>query len=172
MRINPYRRTYNKRAKAEWEKNNEYCVNTVFQDVNFHTRSLLDMIDAAMFDFLTGNMDRHHHERMIALGNDSFFLHLDNGRSFGRPFQDEMSILAPLRQCCVVRHSTLERLRFLRAKRFSALLDKSLRADPLYPILNKYHLAAIDRRTAIILNEISMCVDEFTAMRVVLDDGY
>ena len=70
-------------------------------------RRLLDLIDMAVLDFLTGNMDRHHYETFKLFGNDSFTLHLDHGRGFGRPFHDEASILAPLLQCCVIRQSTL-----------------------------------------------------------------
>lgn len=73
-------------------------------------RRLLDLMDMAVFDFLTGNMDRHHYETFRIFGNDSFTLHLDHGRGFGKPFQDETSILAPLLQCCIIRRSTLATL--------------------------------------------------------------
>lgn len=71
---------------------------------------LLDLVDTSIFDFLMGNMDRHHFETFTAFGNDTFPLHLDHGRGFGRPFHDELSILAPLTQCCIVKQSTLKML--------------------------------------------------------------
>lgn len=43
-------------------------------------------------------------------GNDTFPIHLDHGRGFGRAFHDEISILAPVLQCCMIRASTLETL--------------------------------------------------------------
>lgn len=43
-------------------------------------------------------------------GNDTFLIHLDHGRAFGKPKHDEVSILAPLYQCCIIRKSTLEKL--------------------------------------------------------------
>lgn len=43
-------------------------------------------------------------------GNETFPLHLDHGRGFGRPFHDELSILAPVLQCCLIRKSTLVKL--------------------------------------------------------------
>jgi hypothetical protein len=43
-------------------------------------------------------------------GNDTFPLHLDHGRGFGKPFHDELSILAPILQCCMLRQSTLQTL--------------------------------------------------------------
>lgn len=71
---------------------------------------LLDLIDTAIFDFLTGNMDRHHFETFEAFGNHSFPIHLDHGRAFGRAFHDEISILAPLIQCCMIKHTMLATL--------------------------------------------------------------
>lgn len=68
---------------------------------------LLDLIDTCIFDFLMGNMDRHHFELFTVFGNETFPIHLDHGRGFGRPFHDELSILAPLTQCCMVKQSTL-----------------------------------------------------------------
>lgn len=48
----------------------------------------------------TGNMDRHHYETFEKFGNDTFIIHLDNGRGFGKHSHDELSILVPLSQCC------------------------------------------------------------------------
>ena len=73
-------------------------------------RRLLDLIDMSVFDFLTGNMDRHHYETFKLFGNDTFTLHLDNGRGFGKPFHDEISCLTPLLQCCLIRRTTLSTL--------------------------------------------------------------
>lgn len=43
-------------------------------------------------------------------GNDTFTIHLDHGRAFGKPFVDDLSILAPVLQCCLVRTTTLHTL--------------------------------------------------------------
>lgn len=64
----------------------------------------------AVLDFLMGNMDRHHYETFKMFGNDTFLIHLDHGRAFGRAKHDEVSILAPLYQCCIIRKSTLSKL--------------------------------------------------------------
>ncbi|CDQ97993.1 unnamed protein product [Oncorhynchus mykiss] len=45
-------------------------------------------------------MDRHHYETFEKFGNESFIIHLDNGRGFGKHSHDEVSILVPLSQCC------------------------------------------------------------------------
>ncbi|MEE6524108.1 hypothetical protein FKM82_023343 [Ascaphus truei] len=45
-------------------------------------------------------MDRHHYETFEKFGNETFIIHLDNGRGFGKYSHDELSILVPLNQCC------------------------------------------------------------------------
>lgn len=47
---------------------------------------------------------------ITSIYEDAFHMHYDHGRSFGRPFFDDMSILAPLTQCCVIRSSTTKKL--------------------------------------------------------------
>jgi hypothetical protein len=117
-------------------------------------------------------MDRHHFEKMYTISDEVFSLHLDNGRSFGKAYHDEMSILEPLRQCCLVRYSTFLKLENLYENKFSKLLNNSLKSDQLYPILTDAHLNAVDRRLYKILNEISKCVDQFNIPQVIVDDGY
>ena len=39
-----------------------------------------------------------------------YAIHLDHGRGFGKAHHDEMSCLAPLYQCCLIRASTLSTL--------------------------------------------------------------
>ncbi|XP_067573292.1 pseudokinase FAM20A isoform X8 [Pseudorca crassidens] len=96
----PWIRSYSLAGKEEWEVNPLYC-DTVKQ-VYPHSSSgrLLNIIDMAIFDFLTGNMDRHHYETFTKFGDDGFLIHLDNARGFGRHSHDEVSILSPLSQCC------------------------------------------------------------------------
>uniref|UniRef100_A0A8C9EDY7 FAM20A golgi associated secretory pathway pseudokinase n=1 Tax=Phocoena sinus TaxID=42100 RepID=A0A8C9EDY7_PHOSS len=96
----PWIRSYSLAGKEEWEVNPLYC-DTVKQ-VYPHSSSgrLLNIIDMAIFDFLTGNMDRHHYETFTKFGDDGFLIHLDNARGFGRHSHDEISILSPLSQCC------------------------------------------------------------------------
>ncbi|MBN3295116.1 FA20C kinase, partial [Amia calva] len=155
----PWRRSYSRHRRAEWEKNPDYCT-TVKSTPPYNTGTrLADLIDMAILDFLMGNMDRHHYETFEKFGNDTFLLHLDNGRAFGRHSQDEPSILAPLQQCCRIRRSTLLRLHLLSGSRFtlSAVLRESLSADPLEPLLSEPYLAALDRRLAAVLRVVSVC---------------
>lgn len=77
-------------------------------------------------------MDRHHYE-IFRIFKESFTIHLDHGRSFGKAFHDEMSILTPLMQCCKVRSSTLKTLlNFHNGKEpLSNLMRNALRNDPV-----------------------------------------
>ena len=111
----PWRRSYHKRRKAKWENDPDFC--DVVRDVHpynagrrygrcplyikynkIFTLRLLDVMDLSILDFLMGNMDRHHYETFKLFGNDTFPVHLDHGRAFGKANHDEMSILAPLYQ--------------------------------------------------------------------------
>lgn len=157
----PWRRSYHKRRKAQWELQSDYC-DTVRTTPPYDSgRRLLDLMDMAIYDFLTGNMDRHHYETFKMFGNETFTLHLDQGRAFGKAFHDELSILAPLLQCCLVRHTTLAQLlKYHNGTPLSKVLRESMKSDPVNPILWEPHLAALDRRIVIILDAIRKCVDK------------
>ncbi|KAG5309969.1 FA20C protein, partial [Pseudoatta argentina] len=169
----PWRRSYHKRKKAQWEHDSDYC--TLVKEISPYNegRRLLDLMDMAVFDFLTGNMDRHHYETFRIFGNDSFTLHLDHGRGFGKPFHDEMSILAPLLQCCVIRRTTLSTLlRFHNGPtRLSIAMRQSMTKDPVAPVLWEPHLDALDRRINIILQAVRDCIArENSSQQVVHSD--
>ncbi|XP_020284605.1 extracellular serine/threonine protein CG31145 [Pseudomyrmex gracilis] len=169
----PWRRSYHKRKKAQWEHDSDYCA--VVREIPPYDegRRLLDLMDMAVFDFLTGNMDRHHYETFRIFGNDTFTLHLDHGRGFGKPFHDETSILAPLLQCCMIRQTTLATLlRFHNGPMpLSAAMRQSMARDPVTPVLWEPHLEALDRRIDIILKAIRLCIErENSSQQVVLSD--
>ncbi|CAK1547315.1 unnamed protein product [Leptosia nina] len=157
----PWRRSYHKRRKAQWELQSDYC-DTVRTTPPYDSgRRLLDLMDMSIFDFLTGNMDRHHYETFKMFGNETFTLHLDQGRAFGKAFHDELSILAPLLQCCFVRHTTLAvLLKYHNGVSLSSILRESMKADPVSPILWEPHLTALDRRMVTILDAIRKCVEK------------
>jgi len=157
----PWRRSYHKRRKAQWETDKDYC--DVVRDVYPYNqgRRLLDLVDLSIFDFLMGNMDRHHYEIFKSFGNDSFPIHLDHGRAFGKAGHDELSILAPLYQCCMVRESTLSTLLTYHTGplRLSEAMRRSTSDDPVTPVLLEPHLEAIDRRVARVLTTVRDCIN-------------
>uniref|UniRef100_A0A0C9QYK8 Fam20c_1 protein n=1 Tax=Fopius arisanus TaxID=64838 RepID=A0A0C9QYK8_9HYME len=157
----PWRRSYHKRRKAAWETDSNYCA--LIRDIPPYDegRRLLDLMDMSILDFLSGNMDRHHYETFKTFGNDSFIVHLDHGRGFGKPYHDETSILAPLLQCCVIRQSTLGTLLKYHngPQRLSAAMRQSMEKDPVAPVLWKPHLTALDRRVGLILQAIRDCLN-------------
>jgi hypothetical protein len=117
-----------------------------------------------------GNLDRHHYETYKYFGNNTFQLHYDNGRGFGKTKHDEMSILAPLYQCCQINYSTFIKLvkLYLGPERLSYLMRRSLAKDSLSPILTEPHLYALDRRVIKILKEVYKCVREGRDVREVI----
>ena len=171
----PWRRSYHKRRKAQWENDQDYCETVKNVSPYNQGRRLLDLMDLSIFDFLMGNMDRHHYETFKLFGNDTFPIHLDHGRAFGRSGHDELSILAPLYQvtslslhslviilclqCCLVRSSTVEMLlSYHTGPSLSSTLSNSMAADPISPVLEDKHLLALDRRLAIVLGVIRNCL--------------
>lgn len=129
---------------------------------------------------LTGEILYFFKYHLRVFGHYSSIIHMDHGRGFGQAFQDDMSILKPLIQCCALRVSTLKMLlkwvhinkhwilikkniifRFYNGpKPLSDILRESLANDPIAPILWEPHLAALDRRVKIILETVRQCIDE------------
>ncbi|XP_040087484.1 extracellular serine/threonine protein kinase FAM20C isoform X2 [Oryx dammah] len=169
---NPWRRSYHKRKKAEWEVDPDYCEEVKQTPPYDSNHRILDVMDMTIFDFLMGNMDRHHYETFEKFGNDTFIIHLDNGRGFGKHSHDELSILVPLQQCCRIRRSTYLRLQLLAQEehRLSLLMAESLRADRVAPVLFQPHLEALDRRLRIVLRAVGVCVEKDGLHSVVEDD--
>jgi hypothetical protein len=63
-------------------------------------------------------------------------------------FLVDLSILAPVYQCCHIRYSTLIKIvkLYLGPERLSDLMRESLAKDSLAPILTEPHLYALDKR--------------------------
>ncbi|KAJ8246405.1 hypothetical protein GJAV_G00267380 [Gymnothorax javanicus] len=169
---NPWIRSYTFTGREEWEVNPFYC-DTIKQLYPYNAGNrLLNIIDMAILDFLTGNMDRHHYEIFTKFGDDGFPLHIDNARGFGKHSHDEMSILAPLTQCCIIKRSTLLRLRLLSREeyRLSDVMRESLEKDALRPVLTEPHLLALDRRLQRVLRAVQKCVRRLGEEQVVVVD--
>ncbi|XP_031416961.1 pseudokinase FAM20A [Clupea harengus] len=169
---NPWIRSYSFAGKEEWEVNPFYC-DTIKKLYPYNSGNrLLNIIDMAVFDFLTGNMDRHHYEIFTKFGDAGFLLHFDNARGFGRHSHDELSILAPLTQCCTIKRSTLLRLRLLAQPdlRLSEVMRESLAGDLLRPVLTEPHLLALDRRLEKVLRVVQRCVRKLGERQVVVAD--
>jgi hypothetical protein len=143
-----------------WEKSNEYCKKEVLTRALYNSGPrLLDIIDTSIFDFLIDNADRHHYETFAEDGDNGRLLHLDNGKGFRNPFRDELSILAPLRQCCRLRQRTWDRLQFFNkgGKKLSQELVNSLKKDPLSPVLHQSQVQALDKRLTIVISAVEEC---------------
>ncbi|XP_059167496.1 extracellular serine/threonine protein CG31145-like [Physella acuta] len=171
---NPWKRSYSKHRKAYWEVYDDLCDKVRDKHPYNESRRLADVMDMAVFDFLTGNLDRHHYETFQAFGNDTFLLHLDNGRAFGKSKYDCISCIAPVRQCCMIRLSTLSKLIKLYSgpDSLSQIMRLSLHSDPLDPVLWEPHLDALDRRVSKVLHMVNNCIKDGRQWNdVIIDDG-
>ncbi|CAJ0929292.1 unnamed protein product, partial [Ranitomeya imitator] len=155
-----------------WEVDSDYCEGVKQTPPYDGGTRLLEVIDMTVFDFLMGNMDRHHYETFEKFGNETFIIHLDNGRGFGKYSHDELSILVPLNQCCRIKKSTYLRLQLLAKEEYklSALMEESLQMDKIAPILYQPHLEAMDRRLRIILKAVNDCLEKLSYDNVVEND--
>uniref|UniRef100_A0A669CBQ7 FAM20A golgi associated secretory pathway pseudokinase n=1 Tax=Oreochromis niloticus TaxID=8128 RepID=A0A669CBQ7_ORENI len=168
----PWMRSYTFTGREEWEVNPFYC-DTIKQQYPYNSGNrLLNIIDMSIFDFLIGNMDRHHYEIFTKFGDEGFLLHLDNARGFGKHAKDELSILSPLSQCCMIKQSTLLRLQLLAQSEFrlSDVMRESLQEDSLRPILTEPHLLALDRRLQKVLRVVHRCVRRLGKDEVITKD--
>lgn len=92
---------------------------------------------------------------------------------FSQPTYDHMSILAPIRQCCLIRLSTLAKFikLYKGPDRLSEIMRSSLNSDPLSPVLMEADLEALDRRVGTLLKTVSDCLAQARSWRdVVVDD--
>lgn len=163
----PWQRTYRDNISARWEIDHGYCERVRSNPLYETGPRLLDLIDAAIFDYLIGNADRHHYE-VFADISDSMVLLLDNGKSFGNPYWDELTILAPLYQCCRIRSNTYSRLQVF-INHLEEAMKEILSYDPVSPVLTKHHLEAFDRRLKTIMAAIEVCCDEKGQSNVVVN---
>jgi Golgi casein kinase, C-terminal, Fam20 len=94
-------------------------------------------------------------------------------RRFGTSRREEPMLLAPLYQCCAIRLSTVDRLLALYNSpgQLSHKMRHSLKTDILESVLTEAHLAALDRRLAIVLDEIYQCTENFPHRPVIINDG-
>ncbi|CAL1533963.1 unnamed protein product [Lymnaea stagnalis] len=166
----PWSRTYRDGVQAKWETDDAYCAK-VKKVPKFNSgHQLLDIIDTSIFDYLIGNADRHHYET-FENKEDSMLIILDNGKSFGNPGVDELTILAPLYQCCQIRASLWQKLLTLQDGILSKVLSGILANDPIAPVLTQPHLDALDRRLKTILDQIQACIAEVGTQAIVFESS-
>lgn len=165
----PYQRTYKEGKQAQWERDEAYCNNQVKHKIPYDRGSrLLDVTDASAFDYLIGNADRHHYEVFKDVKN-SMIIMLDNAKSFGNPYLHEKSILAPIRQCCILRKTTHAKLLTLRNGVLTRMLVEAMSNDPIRPILTQPHLDAMNLRLIDVLETVERCIEVKGRDNVLLD---
>ena len=79
---------------------------------------------------------------------------------FGKVKHDEMTILAPVDQCCLIRHSTFVKLvkLYIGPKHLSDVMREVMSGSYIKPVLTEPFLDALDRRVMKILQLVMDCV--------------
>ncbi|PIK50192.1 putative extracellular serine/threonine protein kinase FAM20C [Apostichopus japonicus] len=161
--INPFKRAYRlARGGAIWEDDPSYCHTVVMQKPPYNRgRRLLDIVDLAIFDFLIDNFDRHNYNTLRNFNNFTSTIHYDHGRAFGRYKEDDILALAALKQCCILRNSTYQRLLLLDKDEYKLgdVMRESLSLDPIAPVLYEPHYDALNRRLGIVIKEVKRCIE-------------
>ncbi|XP_050666699.1 glycosaminoglycan xylosylkinase homolog isoform X2 [Leptidea sinapis] len=156
----PWRRSYNSR-KMEWEIDNDFCKKV---KVTLSRKRLLNLINVAIFDFLIQNGDRHRYE----VYGDQIIL-LDNGKGLGNPSVDELDILAPLYQCCMLSKSTWGHLEMLSGGSLTETI-KLLSGFQGYKIATDNHYRAVERRLMKIYATVQYCIGKHGGSKVFMSE--
>uniref|UniRef100_G3TFS7 FAM20C golgi associated secretory pathway kinase n=1 Tax=Loxodonta africana TaxID=9785 RepID=G3TFS7_LOXAF len=167
---NPWRRSYHKRKKAEWEVDPDYCEEVKQTPPYDSPHRILDLMDMTIFDFLMGNMDRHHYETFEKFGNETFIIHMSSACPFAHM---SSACLLPMQTCCArIRRSTYLRLQLLAKEEYklSLLMPESIQSVLVAPVLFPLHLDALDRRMHLVMRAVGDCVEKDGLRSVVEDD--
>ncbi|XP_013134917.1 PREDICTED: glycosaminoglycan xylosylkinase [Papilio polytes] len=152
----PWRRSYNTK-KMEWEEDNNFCKKVIG---TLSLRRILNLIDVAIFDFLIQNGDRHRYE----VYKDQIVL-LDNGKGLGNPTVDELDILAPLYQCCMLSSKTWQNLELLSGGSLSETI-KLLAGYQGSKLATEEHFKAVDRRLMKVYAAVQYCTAKYGSTKV------
>lgn len=101
---------------------------------------------------------------------DNVFLF--SAHRFGTHSRDEISVIAPVYQCCVFRYSMLLKLLSFHKGpvHLGEALKRSMATEAIAPVLIDEHYEAVDRRVNHTLKLVAECVRKYGARRVVIDD--
>ncbi|CAG4954525.1 unnamed protein product [Colias eurytheme] len=152
----PWRRSYSSK-KMEWETDNDFCTKV---RGTLSTKRLLNLIDVAIFDFLIQNGDRHRYE----VYKEQIIL-LDNGKGLGNPLVDELDILAPLYQCCIMASSTWQHLEIISGGSLTETV-KILSAFQGHKLATEEHFRAVERRLLKIYATVQYCIGRYGSSKV------
>ena len=161
------------RKRADQMKSEDYCDSVVKKKFPLQPR-ILDIVETSILDFLIQNTDRHSYE-YVDQEEDGAVLLIDQGKGFRKnsSHYDDMALLTPLIQCCVLRDTTSEHLQWMSRWHvsLSEALAELMSVDATAPVLLNEDLAALDRRMAIVQSEIRTCVAKHNAGEVIIRDA-
>ncbi|XP_047026326.1 glycosaminoglycan xylosylkinase homolog isoform X1 [Helicoverpa zea] len=152
----PWRRSYNN-MKMEWENDFDFCKKV---SMMLSTKRILNLIDISIIDFLIQNGDRHRYE----VYKNKIIL-LDNGKGLGNPMLDEIDILAPLYQCCMISSSTWQTLELVSGGSLTETI-KLLASFQGEKLTTDDHYRAVERRLLKVYATVKYCVAKHGSAKV------
>lgn len=155
-------------TQKTWNHTN-ICKNVTEDEVVRKNDLFLYFMEIAVFDHLMLNYDRHHFKTIyVNRAKEIGFALFDNGKGFGNPYKDDISLLAPITQCCRFRRSLYQKVLTLTSEgnKLSSRMRASLSRDPLDPVLTDAFYPALDRRLAQVLSEMTKCLEKFEESKV------
>lgn len=166
---NPWSSDCGHKGVEKWRLNSALCPQLYLNDPFYgNRRTLLDAIDANMFDFLVGNPDRHTFEYWEN-GNERHIILVDNGKAFPNADVDDVGLLAAVFQCCMIRERTYALLKsFSDAPTLIARFKTFMASDPLYPFLDEPHVLAVPRRIRKAIVVIELCIEKYGPAAVLI----
>lgn len=153
----PWRRNYRDSTLMEWQRDNDFCKKVTG---TLSIKRILDLVDISIFDFLIQNGDRHRYE----MYKDKILL-LDNGKGLGNPAVDELDILAPLYQCCILRLTTWKYLELLSGGSLSETI-KLMSAFQGGKLVTEDHFKAVERRFLKVYATVQYCIGRHGSAKV------
>ncbi|XP_063616555.1 glycosaminoglycan xylosylkinase homolog [Cydia splendana] len=145
----PWHRNYRDSKLMEWQRDNDFCKKVTG---TLSTKRILDLVDISIFDFLIQNGDRHRYE----MYKDRILL-LDNGKGLGNPAIDELDILAPLYQCCILRLTTWKYLELLSGGSLTETI-KLMSEFQGGNLVTEDHFKAMERRLLKVYATVQYCI--------------
>ncbi|KAI5692975.1 hypothetical protein M8J75_005105 [Diaphorina citri] len=164
-------------SNIDSDKNNRYGnideTNIESNNIDTNTNNRYNNIDHnqnnGYNNIESNNIDENKNNRNINIKNgadksltqskvvDKLLL-LDNGKSFGNPALDNLDILAPLYQCCVLRVSTYNRLVQLRGGLMIKILKQMSGGCNGEEVLTEDQWRGMQRRLTLVYAAVNYCV--------------
>ncbi|KAK3595921.1 hypothetical protein CHS0354_032428 [Potamilus streckersoni] len=134
-----------------------YCKKFRSEPPYTEDRWFLHIIDMAVLDYLTNNLDQRHTYLVDNSSQPFANVMIDFGQAFCRAFSGAQLLAAPIYQCCQIRRSTYEALLHLKDT-LPEKFEWETEDDPIYPILQPGDFQDMHKRLRELLSLLDFCL--------------